>query len=402
VRPVVWIIPWFHENVGGGSEMKVKEYATRLVKRGHDIEVWTTCARDFHENWNINAWPAGLSTVCGIPTRRFPVRPANAHVFNSLNARLLGGDRLTPGEELLFFQESINSDALLDHVRAEGAGRHLIFTPYLYGTTFHGAPLLPECSLLYPEFHNEPYIYLRALRRPVEAVRGLFFHSQPECELANRLFAIGSKPQEVLGMGIEDLLPGDASRFRERHGLGDDPFLLYAGRQSPAKNVGLLCQFFIECRRLEPARRLHLVLIGKPDMEIPAHPEIHALGFVSPQEKSDAHAAATMLCQPSINESFSIVVLESWFHGVPVLVNGWCPVTRRHCEVSGGGLWFENLWEFREAVNWLIDHPEERRRMGRQGRAHVLETYRWDVILGRFEAALQRLEVGAPVTVSVP
>lgn len=402
MRPIVWIIPWFHADVGGGSEMKVKEYAPRLRDRGHEIEVWTTCARDFHDNWNVNHWPAGLGEVAGVPVRRFPVRPANAHVFNRLNARLLGGDRLAPGEDVVFFQESINSDALVRHIRAEGGDKHLIFTPYLYGTTYHGVQARPECALLYPEFHSEPYAHLPALRRVVEGVQGLFFHSHPERDLARRLFAIDAKEQEVLGMGIEDLPEADPVRFRERHGLSDEPFLLYAGRQSAAKNVGLLCDFFVRYRAAEPRRPLRLVLIGKPDMPIPDHPDIRALGFVSAEDKAAAHRAATVLCQPSVNESFSIVVLESWMCGVPVLVNGWCPVTRHHCAQSGGGLWFENLWEFREAVNWLLDHPEERRRMAQRGRAYVERTYRWDTILDRFEAALARIEAGPRAAVTVP
>ncbi len=400
MRPITWIIPWFHEAVGGGSEVKVREYARRLVARGHDVEVWCTCGRDFHDNWNVNHWPAGLDDVVGIPTRRFPVRPANHHVYNTLNARLLGGDRLRPGEEMLFFQESINSDALLDHIRAHGAGRHLIFTPYLYGTTFHGAQIHPESSLMYPEFHNEAYAHTRAMHRPVNAVQGLLFHSRPERDLANRLFDIADKPQEVTGLGVEPMPPGDPARFRAKHGLGDDPFILCAGRQSPAKNVGLLCDFFMALRRADPDQPLRLVLIGKEDMPIPDHPDIRALGFVSEEDKIDAHHAATVLCQPSVNESFSIVLMESWLCGVPVLVNGWCAVTRHHCEVSGGGLWFESLWEFREALTWLLDHPEERARMARQGADHVRATCGWDSVLGRFENFLTRIEVGAAAEVT--
>ncbi|MBN1476401.1 glycosyltransferase family 4 protein [Candidatus Sumerlaeota bacterium] len=394
MRPIVWIIPWFHEEVGGGSEVKVREYARRLVARGHDVEVWTTRCRDFHDNWNVDHWPEGLGEVCGIPTRRFPVRPGNHTVFNGLNARALAGDRLTPAEELAFFRESINSEALMDHVRANGAGRHLIFTPYLYGTTFHGARILPEHSLLYPEFHNEPYAHFEALRGVVEGVRGILYHSHPERELANRLFDIAGTPQEVTGLGVESPPPGDPERFRAKHGLGDTPFLLCAGRQSRAKNVGLLCDFFMEWRRLEPGRPLKLVLIGKPDMPIPDHPDILPLGFVSAEDKIDAHRAATALCQPSVNESFSIVMMESWLCGVPVLVNGWCAVTRHHCEITGGGLWFETLWDFREAVNWLLDHPRGRVRMAHQGRDHVLRECDWDAVMGRFEGFLERLESG--------
>jgi glycosyltransferase involved in cell wall biosynthesis len=402
MRPIVFIIPWFHEDVGGGSEVKVREYATRLLERGHQVEVWCTCARDFHDNWNVDHWPAGLTEVRGIPTRRFPVRKGDHGVFNSLNARLLGGERLLEGEEEQFFRESINSDALLAHIREEGEGRHLIFTPYLYGTTYHGTRTHPHASLLFPEFHSEPYVRMGALRRPVEAVSGLLFNTGPEAEMAAELFDIADTPQIVIGQGISDLAGGDPTAFRAKHGLGDDPFVLCVGRQSPEKNVGLLCDFFTEYRRAHPERRLRLVLIGKPDMALPEHPDILQLGFVPWEEKRDAHCAATVLCQPSVNESLSIVALESLVCEVPILVNGWCAVTRHHCEVSGGGLWFKSHWDFQETLSWLLDHPEERRRMGRQGRAHVRAVYRWEIVLDRLEVFMGQQEARLAAAVGTP
>ena len=39
-------------------------------------------------------------------------------------------------------------------------------------------------------------------------------------------------------------------------------------------------------------------------------------------------AAASLLCQPSHNESFSLVIMESWLCGRPVLVSSQCAVTK--------------------------------------------------------------------------
>jgi glycosyltransferase involved in cell wall biosynthesis len=392
VRPIVFVIPWFHEGIGGGAEVNVREYATHLMARGHEVEVWTTCCRDFHDNWNVDHWPVGETEVFGIPTRRFPVRQGDHAAFNGLNARLLGGDRLSLAEEAQFFEESIRSDAMVEHIRDHGVGKHLIFTPYLYGTTFEGLQALPEWSLLLSEFHDEPYAHLAALRSPVESAQGYIFLAEPEQALANRVFAIGDKPQVVTGMGFDELPDSDPAAFRAKHGLGDTPFILFAGRQSAAKNLGVLLDLFTQHRRAEPERSLKLVLIGKEDMPLPRHPDIFPLGFVSPEEKLAAHRAATLLCQPSVNESFSIVLMESWLSDVPVLVNGWCEVTRHHCEASGGGLWFRDGWEFREALNWMLDHPEARTRMASQGRSHVRRVYAWDALLDRFEGLLREVD----------
>jgi glycosyltransferase involved in cell wall biosynthesis len=102
----------------------------------------------------------------------------------------------------------------------------------------------------------------------------------------------------------------------------------------------------------------------------------------------DAYAAARLLCQPSVNESFSIVVMEAWLAGVPVLVHADCEVTRYHAAQSNGGLDFRNYAEFEAVLDLLAGRSELGARMGANGRAYVLEEYAWPTVLRRFAAAL--------------
>ena len=60
------------------------------------------------------------------------------------------------------------------------------------------------------------------------------------------------------------------------------------------------------------------------------------------------------MVNPSAYESFSLVLLESWSLGVPVLVNASCAATMEHCERSGGGLWFESYRSFEVTVERLV------------------------------------------------
>ena len=53
-------------------------------------------------------------------------------------------------------------------------------------------------------------------------------------------------------------------------------------------------------------------------------------------------AAASLLCQPSHNESFSLVIMESWLCGRPVLVSSQCAVTKDFAKRSNGGLYFKD------------------------------------------------------------
>jgi len=69
-------------------------------------------------------------------------------------------------------------------------------------------------------------------------------------------------------------------------------------------------------------------------------------GTVSEADKWDILAGAEVMVTPSAYESFSLVLLEAWTLGVPVLVNASCAATMEHCRRSGGGLWFESFRSF--------------------------------------------------------
>ncbi|MBW1658929.1 MAG: glycosyltransferase family 4 protein [Deltaproteobacteria bacterium] len=192
----------------------------------------------------------------------------------------------------------------------------------------------------------------------------------------------------MVGIGLDTTLEGDAQRFRSTYGI-DGPFILYAGRQDKGKNTPLLIRYFH--RFLQTYKGdLKLVLIGSGGVNVPdsIQNRVHALGFIPVQDKIDAYKAATVFCQPSVNESFSLVIMEAWLQETPVLVHGDCPVTRGHCLRSNGGLYFSNYPFFEETLTRLLKDDSLRARMGRAGRAYVLENYQWDVIVERYLQAI--------------
>ena len=83
-------------------------------------------------------------------------------------------------------------------------------------------------------------------------------------------------------------------------------------------------------------------------------------GLVDEPVKWGLLRGAVALVSPSANESFSLVVLEAWVAGVPVVVNGRCAVTREHCERSGGGLWFDGYAQFEAVIDRLVADDELR------------------------------------------
>src|ERR1700709_38759 len=66
------VVPWFGRDLKGGAEQHAWQIASRLARRGHEVEVLTTCCRAHQDDWNTNHLPAGSTKeVEGFTTRRF-------------------------------------------------------------------------------------------------------------------------------------------------------------------------------------------------------------------------------------------------------------------------------------------------------------------------------------------
>ncbi len=389
-----FVIPFYGADIGGGAEFQTRRLAENLSVRGVDVEILTTTIRNLGADWVKTQHEPGVYNINGVTVRRFQPRQSPDPHFGPINKKLMVGRRLTLDEELAYADTAVNSDALYQFIGDHKNDRTYFFIPYLFGTSINGSAVTPERSYLIPCLHDEGYAYMEITRRMFDRVNGALFNSNAEMELALKLFD-GMKGEAVLmGEGVDEIDGADAERFRAKHELGDDPFLLYVGRRDATKNVPLLVQYFTKYKRANPASAMKLYLIGSGRVRIPeeGRGSVVDLGFVSLEEKNDAHAAATALCQPSIMESFSLVVMDSWRCGRPVLVHASCGPTREAAMESGGGLAFANYPEFAEMVDFYANNPDHAAQMGRQGQRFVEERYSWGVICTRFKRLLATAE----------
>jgi glycosyltransferase involved in cell wall biosynthesis len=386
---IAFVVPRYGAEIVGGAEALARGFAERLPADRFAVEVLTTCARD-HHTWK-NVLEPGEERLGGVTVRRFPVTERDVARFLAVQQRLSDGFRLELDEELAWAEGSVNSEALFSYLDAERERFDaFLFLPYLFGTTLLGSQVDPSRSVLIPCLHDEPFAYLQIVGHMFRSVRGAVFNSAPERSLARRLFGVASNAP-VVGFGFDavERQTEGATAFRARHGLDGD-YLLYFGRKEGGKNLPLLLDCFRACRGA--GRDLRLVVAGDGSIDPSAGPDgVVDLPRLSEGEKSAACAGALAVCQPSVNESFSIVLMESWLQETPVLVNRRCAVTRHHVTLSNGGLYFDDPGEFAAEVDYLRRHPADTREMGRQGRAYVLHHYAWPIVLGRFEGALKEI-----------
>jgi glycosyltransferase involved in cell wall biosynthesis len=376
------VLPWYGSDISGGAETDARHTAEHLRAAGVPVEVWTTCAHGPGSDWNLDHCQPGTRLIHDVAVTRFPVTPVRRDDYATIHRQLARGRRVTPRQEALFFAQSIRSRALEAHIRARPEYR-CVFTPYLYGTTYWGAYVAPERSFLLPCLHDEGFARMAALGHLFRRVRGMLCNSSAEARLVQRLHGVPQERLSIVGDGITLGAPGNAQAFRARFGIFA-PFLLYAGRKSRGKNVSLLLTYF---RRYRQRRYtdLELVLIGGGQLAIPpdCRPFVHDLGFVSEQDKRNAYAAAAVFCQPSVQESFSIVLMEAWVQSTPALVNAHCDVTREHCEQGQGGLYFGNYQEFEATLDLLLNDAVLRQRLGQLGRRYVERNFTWEQVMRR-------------------
>lgn len=393
MRKIGFVIPWYGEDIPGGAEMELREVATHLQRAGMDVEILATCVREFSADWNENYYSAGTAVVEDIAVRRFPVRRRDTAAFDRVNRRLMEGQHLSLQEEKTFVEEMVNSPQLYEYLKDASDDYALyVFIPYMFGTTYYGMQACPEKSVLIPCFHDEAYLYLRLFRQAYIQARGIIYNAMPEMELANKVYDFTTTEQICMGIGMDTNICADADAFRKAYRI-QKPFLLYAGRKDAGKNVHTLLRYFAEYKQRHGDSDLQLVLIGGGSIEIPAsvRDDVYDLGFVSRQDKYDAMAAAELLCQPSHNESFSLVIMESWLCGRPVLVHSQCAVTRDFARRANGGLYFRNYFEFEGCIQYILTHPEQARTMGQNGGAFVRENFDWDVIVEKYRAFFAKL-----------
>ena len=390
MKKIGFVIPWYGEKIGGGAEAELWGVVHHLKDAGVPLEVLSTCAESFASDWNADYHQPGLTEEAGIPVRRFPVRRRDVEAFNAVNGKLMAGQEITAEEEETFCREMINSPALYDYMQEHEAEYGLyVFIPYMFGTTYYGCQVRPEKSVLIPCLHDESYAWMKIFRKPFSQVAGMVFNAEPERLLAERLFGVSGETFTTFGIGMDTKQTGDGARFRQKYGI-DDPFILYAGRKETGKRVDLLIRHFMRYKRRNDDR-LKLVLIGGGQIDIPDTADIMDLGFVNIQDKYDAYSAAALFCNPSEMESFSLVIMESWLAGRPVLVNGKCAVTKDFVRQAGAGLYFDSYAEFEGTVRYLTGHQDIADRMGRNGRQYVMDHFQWDVIVEKYIRLFERL-----------
>jgi glycosyltransferase involved in cell wall biosynthesis len=426
---IAFIVQRYGSEVLGGSEQLCRLFAERLVSQ-HDVEVLTTCARDY-VTWK-NEYPEGTDRIRGVTVRRFATaRTRDLDSFNRYSDWIYANPHTRADELEWLKQQGPWSPALIDHLRRQHHQYDvLIFFTYLYATTVLGTEVSPGRSVLVPTAHDEPAIKLEIFKDVFSRVAALCYLTDGERQFVQRQFPDRPLLEELTGVGIDipqqqqyprmppppddELRPANdtnedsseseedstarefpshllarGSVFRRRHRLYGQ-VALYGGRIDPGKGCEELIEYFSSY--VKEGGDATLALMGVKLMALPEEPFIRFAGLLSDNERIQALEAATVVICPSPYESLSLLALEAMSVGTPVLVNARSAVLVEHCLRSNGGLWYADRNEFIECLNLLMGDARLRAALGRNGRDYVRNNYRWDVVLEKYERIFAKLK----------
>jgi glycosyltransferase involved in cell wall biosynthesis len=393
------VVQRYGADINGGAELHARYIAERLARHA-DVEVLTTCARDY-VSWRNELTP-GLERVNGIPVRRFRVRrERDPNVFGRHSQRVFEQPHSIADELAWLDSEGPASDDLVEYASSAAFDYFLLFS-YRYYHAWHLARRVPQKAVLVPTAERDPAIALDIFGPVFRGVRAVMYNSHEEREMIQAATKNHQVPGVVVGVGSDVPAKTDSARFRRRFKL-DRRFAIYVGRIDENKGCGELFNYFQRYAATFP-RGLELVLVGRAVIPVPAHPRIHHLGFLNDEDKFDALAASDLLIMPSYFESLSMVALEAWALGRPVLANGRCDVLKGQCLRSNAGLFYESYEEFAETLYALESNGPLHARLGTNGRAYFAQHYAWPVIerkylemFARLQASPEKLPVMEPL-----
>ncbi|MCZ8156618.1 MAG: glycosyltransferase family 4 protein [Leptospira sp.] len=394
---IAFILPRFHPEIAGGAEKLALDYAL-LLKEDYEIEVFTTCAKDY-TTWRNEIKP-GTEVWNQITIHRFPVtKERNIQEMNkALEDCLSKGFSVTREEQLSFIEkQGPCCPALIDtFLKDQNKFNLVIFVGYLYYPIVKLLPLVSIKKLIIPTFHDEPALYL-PLYKEIYLPNYVYSFNAPE-ELLVYQNRFGQIPKHTLiGTFIENQNSSQYSNnspadFQVTASKPESIILMTLGRMEVAKGFVEIFQFFDRWQSTYNISNLTWISIGSNHLnpkDIPS--SIQIKGFVSQNEKESLIQSASLVINPSPYESFSIAMMEAWSFKTPVLVNGKSEVMRGHNIRSQGGLHYSDEISFRRTLEYLIERPELRKRLGENGYKYVQANFTKDVVSKKLKQLISKL-----------
>ena len=205
-------------------------------------------------------------------------------------------------------------------------------------------------------------------------------------------YEINKERISVIFNGLTDTVSvTDRQLLRQKYHIPDMPIFVFAGRIDEFKGLKYLIQSFKKV--LTTCSQCHLIIAGDGafDMYMKECEDIWMrvtwTGLINREKLYDLYAIADIGVMPSLYETFGYVAVEMMMHSLPVIAtatSGLNEVVDDTCGLKIPVTENNNKFEIdtdilAEKMLFLLQHPEERQRLGANGRKRYETLFSGDV-----------------------
>ncbi len=214
--------------------------------------------------------------------------------------------------------------------------------------------------------------------------------------MQDELMWIYSLPEEKIRIITNGIIVGkvrkglDAGRVKEKYGIHPmAPMVLFCGRMSIQKGPDILVEAVPHI--LINRSDVRFVFMGeggmRPDCERRARElgiadACRFLGYTPSNEKEELINACDLMCVPSRNEPFGVVVLEAWDACKPVVATEAVSIINNF---EDGLLAYIQPASIAWCINRLLANPDEMMKLARAGCSRIDAEFSWDRIARKTE-----------------
>jgi glycosyltransferase involved in cell wall biosynthesis len=251
-------------------------------------------------------------------------------------------------------------------------------------------------------------VHFQLTRRVLREAERIFAVSNFTRNEIENLFEIPRDRIEVVYNAIDERFLRGHTTAADRDLIGERyqvtyPFLLYAGRISPHKNVVRMIEAFsalkgeLEKDQLYPDLKLIIIgddLSGNPDLRRTVvrsgvQNDVRFLGFIPIESLRIFYDAAKIFIFPSLYEGFGLPPLEAMAHGTPVVTSNVSSLP----EVVGNAAVLvnpENVFEIMRALHRVLADQDLRERMKARGYEQV-KRFSWEASVRRILSVYRQI-----------
>jgi len=379
---ILQITPTFIPSRFGGISL-FYNLSKNLVKRGHEVVVYTTDIKDRYSR--LSNIPGG-SDIDGIKVYYF------RNISNSLATKY----RLSiPTGMLMAVKREISNFDII-HLHNVRTFQNIII--HRYAKKYNIPYVLQARGSLITFFYK---LWQKRIfdviwgRRILKDATKLVALTPIEAE-QYRSMGVSEDKIEIIPNGIElsefDNLP-ERGEFRRKYCLNDtQKVVLYLGRIHKLKGLDLLVRAFAELPK--PLSNIKLVIAGPDDGYLPPlkklitdleiSNEVLFTGHLYGEDKVEAYVDADVFVLPSVYEIFGNVVLEAWACGTPVIVTDRCGLADT-VDGQAGLVVPYSKDQLRDALLHMLSDNKLRLQFGEKGKLLVREKFDWSIIVERIE-----------------